>query len=106
MSWCNDELVIDMTMHKCDQTGERVTPKHLYANPYQPEVCSILALVLHVFSICFRPDQDEKSKVFLGDPYEVFTKWLSTALATIPNLGYNCSDFGTHSFRKGIATYA
>jgi hypothetical protein len=28
------------------------------------------------------------------------------ALATIPNLGYNFSDFGAHSFRKAIATYA
>ena len=43
-SWENDALVIDMSKHKADQAGENIKPKHIYANPYCPEVCPILQL--------------------------------------------------------------
>jgi len=104
-NWDNDCMVIDMSKHKGDETGEHIQPKHLYANPYNPEVCVILAMALHVFAISFRMDNDDKSLLFLGSPYDVFTKWLPTALVNIANLGYKVTDIGTHSFRKGIATY-
>lgn len=104
-SWDNDCLVVDMSKQKGDQTGDKITPKHVYANPYNPEICIILALALHVFSISFRIDNDDKSKLFMGSPYDVFTKWLPTALIDIANLGYTITDFGTHSFRKGITTF-
>jgi hypothetical protein len=104
-NWENDSLVVDMSKHKADQTGEKITPKHVFANPWNPEICPILALALHVFAVSFRPDNDAKSLIFLGTPYEVFTKWLTTALSEIPDLGFNVSDFGTHSFRKGITSF-
>jgi hypothetical protein len=94
-----------MSKHKADQTGEKITPKHIYANPWNPEICPILALSLHVFSTSFRPDNDDKTLLFVGTPYELFSKWLGTALKKIPDLGFCESDFGTHSFRKGIASF-
>lgn len=106
--WDNDCIVIDMSLQKGDQTGENIEPKHLFANPYEPSVCVVLALALHMFSVAFRPDDDNKDLLFLGSPYDVFSKWLPTALEKIAQfavLGYLISDFGTHSFRKGIATF-
>lgn len=107
-SWENDSLVIDFSKQKGDQTGEHIAPKHIYANPYTPSVCPMLALALHMFSCAFRPDNDDESRVFLGTPYDVFSKWLPTALTIMEKaavLGYAIGDFGTHSFRKGIATF-
>jgi len=107
-TWDNDCIVIDMSLQKGDQTGESIEPKHLFANPYEPSICVVLALALHMFSVAFRPDNDDKDLLFLGSPYDVFSKWLPTALQTIAKfavLGYLISDFGTHSFRKGIATF-
>jgi len=95
-----------MSKQKGDQTGERIKPKHVFANPYEPVLCPVLAIALHVFSITFRADNDEKSKLFLGSPYDVCTKWLPTALNRIGDLGYDVKDFGTHSFRKGIADFS
>ena len=104
-SWENDCLVIDMSKHKADQAGDQITLKHLYANPYNPEHCVILALALHIFAISFRPENEDKTLVFQGSPCDIFTKWLPTALQTIADLGYALTDFGTHSFRKGIASF-
>ncbi len=77
-SWENDSLVVDISKHKADQTGERVTPKHIYANPFIPELCPIMALALHVFGNT--SNDPDVSKLFHGNPYEVFTKWLKAAL--------------------------
>jgi hypothetical protein len=81
--WENDSLVIDMSKQKADQSGEKVTPKHVYANPWQPEICPILALALHFFAIAFRRQADDKTKIFLGTPYDVFKKWLPETLQNI-----------------------
>ncbi len=53
--WDNDSMVIDMSKHKADQTGENTNPKHIFANPYKPEICPILAMGLH-----FSPSRIEK----------------------------------------------
>jgi hypothetical protein len=62
-------------------------------------------MALHVLSTQFNPDNDDKALIFLGTPYDLFCKWLPKALEKLGNIGYDVADFGTHSFRKGIATY-
>lgn len=62
-------------------------------------------MALHVFSTQFHPENTDKSAVFLGTPYDLFCKWLPKGLMSLGNIGYDIADFGTHSFRKGIATY-
>lgn len=105
-SWDNDSLVIDMSKHKADQAGERITPKHIYANPYKPATCPFLALALHVFSTAFRADGEDKDKLFLSKySYDTFCKWFGEALRSMSNLGFQPEDYGTHSFRKGIASF-
>jgi hypothetical protein len=103
-NWENDCLVIDMSRMKNDQAGEKVTPKHIYANPFNPSLCPILALALHCFPL-FRPQNTDREILFVGKAYEVFSRWLNQALKMLPSLGYDIDDFGTHSFRKGIATH-
>jgi hypothetical protein len=105
LTWSNDALVIDLSRHKADQTGEKITPKHIFANPFEPHTCPILATALYLFSYSFRVDEDDKTKLFVKDPYNIFVKWFEVALQSISNLGYSISDFGTHSFRKGVTTY-
>lgn len=115
ISWDNDCLVIDMSKQKGDQAGERITPKHVYANPHEPALCPVLALALHIFGTGFLTSANS-TMVFEGTPYEVFTKWLKTTLGKVNNLVYHLFtgaqgelgssivDYGTHSFRKGVLT--
>ena len=102
-SWENDCLVIDMSRHKGDQSGDDIEPKHIYSNPWEPSICPVLALALHMFP-SFRSDNEDTDKIFLGTTYDVFSKWMSDALSSLQNLGFDVKDFGTHSFRKGIVT--
>ncbi len=104
ISWDNDSLVINLALSKKDQSGENQTPKHIFANPLMPHICPILALALQIFSTTFRA-KGETNVFGAGNPYELFGKWLSDTLKKISNLGFEINDFGTHSFRKGAATY-
>jgi len=98
LSWSNDALVIKMSKHKGDQTGENIPPKHVYANRYKPAICPILALALHVFAITFRPENKNKEMLFPPNSYAVFSKWLALAIPNVMKLGHQVSDYGTHSF--------
>lgn len=45
IEWREDALCIFFAHMKNDQTGERPRdPRHLYANPLQPEICPVLSL--------------------------------------------------------------
>jgi hypothetical protein len=80
-SWEQDSLVIDMSRQKADQTGEKNTPKHVFANPYSPELCPILAMGLHFFSVSFRPNNSDRNKVLLGAAYDTFSKWMKSIVS-------------------------
>ena len=95
---------------KNDQTAERKRdPRHIYANPVNPLVCPLLALstYLSVFSISGTKD----SKLFPGDnQYKRFTSYLETILQKHNkeierDFGVDIKDVGSHSIRKGAATY-
>jgi hypothetical protein len=105
MSWEGDSLIVKICSHKSDQIGERTIPLHLYANPYKPWVCPILALGIFLYGIHFRDSNDKLDKLFQGNPYETFAKYLCEALPDMQSIAKNPEDYGTHSFRKGIATY-
>jgi hypothetical protein len=46
----NDSLIFHFAKSKGHQTGEeRVGPWHVYANPFKPHLCPVLALARYLF---------------------------------------------------------
>jgi hypothetical protein len=46
ISWENDSMVVVFPPHKGDQEGRNALPKHVFANPDNPDMCPILALAI------------------------------------------------------------
>jgi integrase len=110
LEWKEDALGVYFAQMKNDQTGERPRdPRHVYANPLDPAICPILALGLYL--ICF-PSVLEQNDLFPGgSQYERFRHNLNSLLrkqhvaAELVARGMSPDDLGTHSVRKGIATW-
>lgn len=110
IKWLSDALGAFFAFTKTDQGGER--PKHafhLYANPFTPEICPVLALALRLMSFGLNAN----GALFEGNQQqsrfgETLKRHLSSP-ALAPELeaaGLKVSDLGSHSFRKGAATFA
>ena len=108
--WREDALCIYFAHMKNDQSGERPRdPRHVYANPLIPEICPILALGLLWITFEF---ENSGNSLFPGsNQYDRFRKLFQRAgkLEEIKNelirRSMAPSDLGTHSMRKGAATY-
>jgi hypothetical protein len=111
LRWKNDCLTIVLPKHKGDQCGDMVFDRHIYANPMQPAICSILALAVYIFCKPFRNPAD-RALLFDGTRCEKqFSDLLSAVINNLPEgdkilLGARPEDIGTHSNRKGASTYA
>ena len=74
-------------------------------------ICPILALAVYIFCIYISNLADKNQLLFLGDFQEDrFSKVLQCALENLPEhlldlLGGDPADIGTHSTRKGAASY-
>ena len=44
--WENDAMVITLPKTKSNQEGVETYPKHVYANPFDPVICPVLAMGL------------------------------------------------------------
>ncbi|KAG2770460.1 hypothetical protein PC116_g19612 [Phytophthora cactorum] len=51
MEWTEDCLSIEEQGHKGDQKGVEKFGKHVYANPFTPSQCPILALAVHLIPV-------------------------------------------------------
>jgi len=106
--WENDSLVIHVPKQKNDANGARAYPKHVFANPLDPLICPVLALALWLIGCCaHRTDNKLFDGTFCDDK---FGDWLSNILSKMnqtikDSLGIDISDIGTHSIRKGVATF-
>ena len=100
MEWRVDALGIYFAHMKNDQLGERPRdPRHIYANPVNPEICPILSLGIYLMLF---PAVLSGSKLFPGgEQYDRFRRNLSEILR---GLGVS-DDIGSHSARKGASTY-
>ena len=97
-----DALGVTFFKSKTDQGGtKRRDPKHLYANPMQPESCCILALAMYL--AC--NSEHDSGKLFPGaSQRDRFGRRLSDLVGhTLPTVA---KAVGTHSLRKGAATFA
>jgi hypothetical protein len=110
IEWRGDALQVYFAHMKNDQLGERPRdPRHIYANPLRPAVCPVLALGIYWASFPF--DQHSDQLFPGGSQYDRFRKQLVAVLAREPiasdlrRFGVDPNDVGTHSIRKGAASY-
>jgi hypothetical protein len=109
MTWYQDCLRIHFKQQKGDQLGLTARyPRHLYANPGNPMVSPIFALGLYFLS--FGVPLLPTSKLFPGrNQYKRFGRLLKDTLEDhleeVRAFGFEVSDIGTHSIRKGATTY-
>jgi hypothetical protein len=112
MDWGGDCIKIKIAKHKGDQTGEGIgNEKHIYANPYNPAICPILSLAVFIFCK-YRGNDVVRQQLFDGrDSENRFGKALMKVLRSVRDanpdvdLGAIIEDLGTHSNRKGAASY-
>ncbi|KAF0712028.1 hypothetical protein AaE_012150 [Aphanomyces astaci] len=97
-----DSIGVAFFKSKTDQGGtKRRDPKHVYANPLQPETCCILALAIYL--AC--NSAHDSGNLFPGPSQrDRFGRSLNQLVGSA--LPSSTSAIGTHSLRKGAATYA
>lgn len=89
--------------------GSVPTPS-IYANPNNPVICPILALAIYIWSIGYR--RDDTRRTLFGERKDVesrFSSWLRSVLGDKGDdllvMGIIIIEIGTHSFRKGVASF-
>ena len=106
LQWRNDSLVFFFGKTKRNQTGDaNHHPWHVYSNPFEPEICPVLALAKYF--MC-HPQLLQKPKCQLfpgGNQYSRFSSVLHKVLNKHADefaaLGVDPKSLGTHSIRKG-----
>ncbi|ETO62281.1 hypothetical protein F444_19805 [Phytophthora nicotianae P1976] len=109
IEWSGDALCVYFAHQKNDQEGNRPRdPRHIYANPLKPELCPVLAIATFWATSSFIGDD----RLFPGsNQYERFWKCLQRLLESedvaheLRRRGVHKDELGTHSMRKGAATY-
>lgn len=105
LKWDEDSLCVYFAHMKNDQMGERKDPRHVYANPLQPQVSAILSLAIYFLVCSF---DRGASSLFPGTKqYDRFEKALKrlcgkgAVAVELAKRGFTIHDIGTHSIRKG-----
>lgn len=70
--WKDDALAVLFCQTKTDQAGDRAHPRHVYANPLKPEICSILGL--GVFFLLMEWKEEDVMLFSGGNQYSHFSK--------------------------------
>jgi hypothetical protein len=119
IGWEADALLITTPKHKGDQEGVKCFARHLYANPSTPAICPVLALAILVFVRSLRHDPASNSSADSSPNFRVFdgssncarfSEVLLRTITAVPTsdvhlLGGERKQLGTHSVRKGAASY-
>lgn len=109
VGWEGDCLTIFYEKGKTNQEGDNKVPRHIYANPEDPVICPILALGLKVCS-----EENITSNTFQifpsGTADSSFSNWIKSVLSNLSEdeislVNVPADRIGTHSLRKGGATY-
>lgn len=64
LDWNGDALTVLFCVMKTDTGGDRKFARHVYANPFQPEICPILGL--GVYLLLLDVPGDGPAKLFPG----------------------------------------
>jgi hypothetical protein len=108
---CFDCFHILFAHSKTDPTGDNSQyPRHIFGNPVDPLVCPLLSLAMY-FSSCFSGNAVQRNDfLFPGKQQEHrFGRILNRVLAAneeeVKSIGYDINQIGSHSIRKGAASY-
>ena len=107
--WDADHVKIYFAKHKGDQAGtNKDEPRHMYSNPIIPEICPIRALSAYL--LCCPDVVTEGGRIFPGsDQRSRFNRIFHATVNRNSELylaaGIDPQEIGTHSIRKGAATY-
>lgn len=69
------------TQYSGDQDGKRSFPRHVFANPYNPSVCPVLALAVLIFS---QDTTAANPTLFPEHVNRQFSHWLKRACQNLP----------------------
>lgn len=112
VTWDMDALICNIPKHKGDQEGKHSYPRHIYANVLNPVICPVLAFAVYLWTRGVQLDGEEgaPSPMVFGKLSEKrFSDWLvkicKVFAEIILALGIIVTEIGTHSFRKGVATF-
>ena len=109
LSYANDHFKGFFPKHKGDQIGlNKDEPRHVYSNPIQPEVCAMRAMACYFFT--FPQILQDGKDLFPGEDqhnrfHGILLKLLVDNEHEYNAIGVSHQDIGTHSVRKGAATY-
>jgi hypothetical protein len=109
--WEGDHLKILTPKQKNDQSGVRAYPKSVYANPLDPIICPVLALALWVIACTSFRREENHCRLFEGAFCDdKFGEWLTGVLQALSpsqmaTLALDIKDIGSHSIRKGVASF-
>jgi hypothetical protein len=110
-SHCFDCFHILFSHSKTDPTGDdSLYPRHIFANPSEPLVCPVLALSMY-FTTCFSGNTCCKDDhLFPGKQQEhrfnrILNRLIMENEEEVKSLGYETSQIGSHSIRKGASSY-
>jgi hypothetical protein len=112
LRWEGDCLVVHVPRHKGNQQGSNMIDKHVYCNPFNPAICPIVALAIIILSTSNRIAGDIGCNLlFPGGAEDTYVKWLKLLKNNLNaqqklQLEIDPSEIGTHSTRKGAASYA
>lgn len=106
----DDCLVFEFAKSKGHQKGEEhVGPWHVYANPFEPWLCPVLALARYL--LCFPEVLRGEVSLFPGKDTSIYQRYaerfgkvVSGCSTDLLKNGYVPGDLGTHSARKGVGT--
>ena len=109
IEWRDDSLVIFFSKSKTNQDGlDKNVPWHIHSNPNEPAICPVHALGIYLFT---NPHLlSAESKLFPGElQYKHYSTILMNRIEEwsddLSAFG-NCSNLGSHSIRKGSASFA
>ena len=104
----HDSLIFQFAKSKeLPNSEDHIGPWHVYANPLQPNICPFLAMAIYLFSY---PDiLSSNSSLFPGrSQNDRFCKEFQCVLDDFNDdlgmYGFEPTNLGTHSTRKGVAT--
>lgn len=112
--WQGDHLVTTICKHKKDQDGSGLgKQKAVYANPFQPHMCMILAFGVYMISKPRSADPSgQKTKLFEGNLQKIrFGDFIREVLQgysdeeVLQLFGSTADQLATHSIRKFILDY-